>query len=70
MSEVLGTKNAFVNHVDSILGFIFPEPGYYEDGKFGIRIESLVVVKKTETKVCYINIFSSHIFILKVLNLT
>ncbi|RWS28994.1 aminopeptidase-like protein, partial [Leptotrombidium deliense] len=26
------------------------EPGYYEDGKFGIRIESLVLVKKAETK--------------------
>lgn len=27
------------------------EPGYYEDGKFGIRIESLVLVKKAETTV-------------------
>ena len=26
------------------------EPGYYEDGKFGIRIETLVKVVKTETK--------------------
>jgi Xaa-Pro aminopeptidase len=26
------------------------EPGYYEDGAFGIRIESLVVVKKADTK--------------------
>ncbi|XP_074604675.1 aminopeptidase P isoform X2 [Brevipalpus obovatus] len=26
------------------------EPGYYEDGKFGIRIESLILVKKVETK--------------------
>ena len=24
------------------------EPGYYESGKFGIRIENLVVVKKTK----------------------
>ena len=29
---------------------LFPEPGYYEDGKFGIRIESLVEVIKAETK--------------------
>lgn len=26
------------------------EPGYYEDGKFGVRIENLVVVKKAKTK--------------------
>lgn len=26
------------------------EPGYYEDGSFGIRIESLVIVKKADTK--------------------
>lgn len=33
-------------------GMIFSnEPGYYETGKFGIRIESLVVVKKVELKV-------------------
>lgn len=27
------------------------EPGYYEDGKFGVRIENLVLVVKAETKV-------------------
>ena len=26
------------------------EPGYYEDGKFGIRIENVVVIVPTETK--------------------
>ena len=26
------------------------EPGYYEDGKFGIRIESLVKIVKAEPK--------------------
>lgn len=26
------------------------EPGYYEDGKFGIRIENLILVKKAETE--------------------
>lgn len=31
--------------------FGLSEPGYYEDGKFGVRIESLVVVTKAETKV-------------------
>ena len=31
--------------------FVFPiEPGYYEDGAFGIRIENVVVVKEIETK--------------------
>ena len=30
------------------------EPGYYEKGKFGIRIENLIRVKKNEQK---INIF-------------
>ena len=30
---------------------MFLEPGYYEDGKFGIRIENLVVCEKTKTKV-------------------
>jgi Xaa-Pro aminopeptidase len=28
---------------------IFSEPGYYADGKFGIRIESIVLVKKADT---------------------
>ena len=32
-------------------GFIFSdEPGYYESGKFGIRIESLLLCKKAETR--------------------
>lgn len=26
-----------------------PEPGYYEDGKFGIRIENIVRIVKAET---------------------
>ena len=26
------------------------EPGYYENGKFGIRIENLIYVKKKKTK--------------------
>ena len=29
----------------------FTEPGYYEDGKFGIRIENCIQVVKAETKV-------------------
>ena len=26
------------------------EPGYYEDGSFGIRIENIIIVKNVETK--------------------
>lgn len=33
------------------LKFCLVEPGYYEDGKFGVRIENLVLVVKAETKV-------------------
>jgi Xaa-Pro aminopeptidase len=29
------------------------EPGFYEEDKFGIRIENLVLVKRAETKVCF-----------------
>ena len=29
----------------------FSEPGYYEDGQFGIRIENLCVIKPVKTKV-------------------
>jgi hypothetical protein len=40
------------NRLASALVFIpsVSEPGYYEDGKFGIRIESLCLVVKTDTK--------------------
>ena len=27
------------------------EPGYYEDGKFGIRIENIMLTVKADTKV-------------------
>ena len=27
------------------------EPGYYEKGKFGIRIENLIYVKKSKNKI-------------------
>ncbi|XP_033740983.1 xaa-Pro aminopeptidase 1-like isoform X3 [Pecten maximus] len=30
--------------------FFSDEPGYYEDGKFGIRLENIVMVKKATTK--------------------
>ena len=30
----------------------FVEPGYYEDGKFGIRLENIVMVTNATTAVC------------------
>lgn len=35
--------------MDSILG-LFSEPGYYEDGSFGIRLENVLIVKEADTK--------------------
>ena len=34
-----------------LLPLIIAEPGYYEDGKFGIRIESIVEIIPALTKV-------------------
>lgn len=28
----------------------FAEPGYYEDGNFGIRLENVLIVKEADTK--------------------
>lgn len=33
-----------------LINFFFPEPGYYEDGKFGIRLENVLVVTEADTK--------------------
>lgn len=33
-----------------ILNLQFSEPGYYEDGNFGIRLENVLVVKEADTK--------------------
>lgn len=30
--------------------FAISEPGYYEDGKFGIRLENVLIVKEADTK--------------------
>ena len=32
------------------------EPGYYKEGKFGIRIENLIYVKKTSKKLYFENL--------------
>lgn len=30
--------------------FVFAEPGYYEDGNFGIRLENVLVVNDADTE--------------------
>jgi Xaa-Pro aminopeptidase len=46
----IGTRVQFSEVPLSVGNVISDEPGYYEDGKFGIRIENMVVVKEVETK--------------------
>lgn len=36
--------------MDFILKLCFSEPGYYEDGNFGIRLENVLVIKEADTK--------------------
>jgi hypothetical protein len=31
--------------------FLFPEPGYYHEGHFGVRLENVLEVVKKQTKV-------------------
>ncbi len=42
-SEIGITENMIVTN----------EPGYYEDGQFGIRIENCMLVVKADTTYCY-----------------
>jgi len=52
------TSNLKVNKCSIILIFIwfyihwnwFLEPGYYEDGAFGIRLENVLVINEADTK--------------------
>lgn len=37
-------------HVINDASNVFPEPGYYEDGEFGIRLENVLIVKEADTK--------------------
>lgn len=46
----IGTRVQFSEVPLSVGNVISDEPGYYEDGKFGIRIENIIVVKEAETK--------------------
>lgn len=33
-----------------VILFQFSEPGYYEDGNFGIRLENVLIVNEADTK--------------------
>ncbi|KAM0754247.1 putative cytoplasm protein [Meredithblackwellia eburnea MCA 4105] len=46
----IGTRLAY-NNIKLKAGFtVSNEPGYYEEGKFGIRIENVVIVKRVERR--------------------
>ncbi|KAK3710604.1 hypothetical protein LTR37_010231 [Vermiconidia calcicola] len=46
----IGTRVQYSEVPLSIGNVISDEPGYYEDGNFGIRIENIVMVKEVQTK--------------------
>lgn len=50
----LKTENVFLLHhckfYNYALELQFLEPGYYEEGNFGIRLENVLIVKKADTK--------------------
>ncbi|KAF2263830.1 putative Xaa-Pro aminopeptidase P [Lojkania enalia] len=45
----IGTRVQYSEVSLSVGNVVSDEPGYYEDGKFGIRIENMVMVKQVET---------------------
>jgi Xaa-Pro aminopeptidase len=46
----IGTRVQYSEVSLAVGNVISDEPGYYEDGKFGIRIENMIMVKEVETK--------------------
>lgn len=46
----IGTRKAYSEVSLSIGNVVSDEPGYYEDGSFGIRIENMVMAKAVETQ--------------------
>lgn len=46
----IGTRVQFAEVALAAGNVISNEPGYYEDGRFGIRIENIVMVKEVKTK--------------------
>ncbi|KAL5121782.1 hypothetical protein ACEQ8H_000469 [Pleosporales sp. CAS-2024a] len=46
----IGTRVQYSEVALAVGNVISDEPGYYEDGKFGIRVENVIMVKEVETK--------------------
>lgn len=46
----IGTRIQYSEVPLAIGNVISNEPGYYEDGSFGIRIENIIMVKEAKTK--------------------
>jgi Xaa-Pro aminopeptidase len=46
----IGTRVQYSEVPLAVGNVISDEPGYYEDGKFGVRIENIIMVKEIETK--------------------
>ena len=46
----IGTRSAYSEVSLSIGNVISDEPGYYDDGNFGIRIENMIMAKAAKTK--------------------
>ncbi|KAL1645329.1 hypothetical protein SLS61_008399 [Didymella pomorum] len=46
----IGTRIQYSEVALAVGNVISDEPGYYEDGKFGIRIENMIMVKEVETE--------------------
>ena len=46
----VGTRLQYAEVSLAVGNVISNEPGYYEDGNFGIRIENIIMVKEVETK--------------------
>ncbi|RMZ86034.1 hypothetical protein DV737_g302, partial [Chaetothyriales sp. CBS 132003] len=46
----IGTRSAYSEVSLSIGNVISDEPGYYEDGNFGIRIENMIMAREANTK--------------------
>lgn len=46
----IGTRVQYSEVPLAVGNVISDEPGYYEDGKFGIRVENMILVKQVETR--------------------
>lgn len=46
-----------VYYLKKICDLLYIEPGYYEDGEFGVRIESLMLITKADTEVFLLIVF-------------